>query len=45
MKKLFALTVLVAGVAVGTVYTSHPDEFRQATEVAGAAALRTWAGI
>ena len=45
MKKLIALAVLVAGAAGATVYTTHPDEFRQASEVAALAAVRMWAGI
>jgi chromosome segregation ATPase len=45
MKKLFALAVLTAALIVATLYTTHPDEFRQATDTTAAASLRLWAGI
>ena len=45
MKKLFALAVLTAAMTVASVYTTHPDEFLQASDTVAAAALRVWAGI
>lgn len=45
MKKLFALAVLSAGVAIAVVYSAHPDEFRHAADTASVAGLRVWAGI
>jgi hypothetical protein len=45
MMKLIALVVVAAALAVASVYTTYPGEFRQATENAAGASLRVWSGI
>lgn len=45
MKKLFALALISVAAAVGTLYTTHPDEIVRALYVAQAAADRAWASI
>jgi hypothetical protein len=45
MTKIFALATVGVAAAVGTVYTTHPDEFRLYADRAAATAVRIWEGV
>ncbi len=45
MKKFIALATVGVAAAVGTVYSTHPLEFRQLTERAAVSGLRVWDGV
>ena len=45
MTKIFALATVGVAAAVGTVYTTHPEEFRLYADRAAATAVRVWEGV